>query len=144
MMTWSSIPTLDRVLDEALRSALRSEGEGAAFPVAADIRERNDGYTFQLDVPGVNRDDLEITLDRRVLTIRGMRRFERGQDEKVTSSRPYGSFVASYALPEGIEGENLTAELADGVLTVRVPKEAKAQARKIPIGSGADPKHLGG
>jgi HSP20 family molecular chaperone IbpA len=48
----------------------------------------------------------------------------------------------SYELPEGIDGENLTAGLADGVLTVRVPKQPKVQARKIAIGSRTDGEHV--
>ncbi len=144
MTTWRAIPSLDRVFDEAFRSALRSGADAAAFPVAADISEKSEEYTFQLDVPGVKLEDLEITLENRVLAIRGVRRLERGENEKVTCGRPHGPFAVSYALPEGIEGDNLTADLADGVLTVRVPKQPKAQPRRIPIGSGADRKHLGG
>jgi HSP20 family protein len=142
--TWGAIPTLDRIFDEAFRSALRRRGDRATFPVAADISEKNEEYTFQLDVPGVKIDDLEITLENRVLAVRGVRRLERGQNEKVTCDWPHGPFAVSYALPVGIEGEKLTADLADGVLTVRVPKQPKVQPRKIPIGSGVDPKHLGG
>ena len=143
MTAWTAIPNLDRVFDDALRAAFRNGGSRAAFPVAADIRERNDEYSFQLDVPGVKLDDLEITLENRVLAIRGVRRFERGENEKVTFGRPHGPFAVSYALPEGIEGDNLTADLADGVLTVRVPKQPKVQPRRIPIGSRTEGKHLG-
>jgi HSP20 family protein len=144
MTTWGAIPTLDRVFDEAFRSALRTRGDRSTFPVAADISEKKEEYTFQLDVPGVKIDDVEITLENRVLAIKGVRRLERGQNEKVTWGRPHGRFAVSYVLPVGIEGENPTADLADGVLTVRVPKQPKVQPRRIPIGSGADPKHLGG
>jgi HSP20 family protein len=132
--TWGAFPVLDRVFDEAVRSSVRG-GDRSAFPIAADLREKSDDYTFQLDVPGVKVEDLEITLTNRVLTIRGERRFEAGHDEKVTRGRPYGQFVVSYALPDSIEGDGLTADLAEGVLSVRVPKQPKAQPRKIPIGS---------
>jgi HSP20 family molecular chaperone IbpA len=138
MTTWSAVPTLDRIFDETLRSPFRSRSARATFPVAGDISEKNGEYTFQLDVPGVKREDIEITLDNHVLAIHGVRRFEPGKNEKVTLGRPYGSFAVSYALPEGIEGASLTAELADGVLTVRVPKQPSAQPRRIPIGGGAD------
>ncbi len=145
MMTtmWNVVPALDRAFDEAVRSAFRGGPTTAAFPVAADIREKNDAYTVDLDVPGVKQGDLEITVTNRVLTIKGARRFEAGENEKVTWGRPYGEFAVSYGLPDGIEGDALTADLADGVLTIRVPKLPKAQPRKIPIGSGAEPKHLG-
>ena len=132
-----------RVFDEAVRSAFRAPPNEASFPVAADIREASDGYTFELDVPGVKQDDLEITLTERVLSIRGTRSFRRGEGEKTTCGRPFGTFAVSYGLPEGIEGDALSASLADGVLTIRVPKQPKVQPRTIPITSAGEPKGLG-
>jgi HSP20 family protein len=138
MMTiWGAIPSLDRVLDEATRAAPRSgRAVAPAFPIAADLRETPDAYVVQADLPGVKLEDLELTLERHVLVLRGQRRFEQGPHERVTCGRPHGPFAASYALPEGIDGERLTADLADGVLTIRVPKQPQVQARKIPIASG--------
>ena len=133
LTTWSAIPVLERVFDEALRSTPRGS-ERATFPVAADIGEKDDGYTFQIDVPGVKIEDIEITLADRVLAIRGTRHVEAEESDNVTRGRPSGPFAVSYELPEGIDGENLTAGLADGVLTVRVPKQPKMQPRKIAIG----------
>ena len=138
MTTRSAVPTLDRVFDEVVRAAFRGESDAEPFTVAADIRENDRGYTFQFDVPGVKADDLEITLTNRVLSVRGARRFESDENEKVARGRPHGPFAASYSLPDGIEGERLTADLADGVLTIHVPKHPKAQPRKIPIGRDAD------
>jgi HSP20 family protein len=143
MTTRSAIPALDRVFDEALRTAHRARTPASAFPVYADVREKGDGYTFQIDVPGVTREGLEITLAGHVLSIRGERRFEGGENEKVTCGRPYGAFAVSFAVPDGIDGDTLTADLADGVLTVRIPKEPKAQPRKIAIGSAPDRRGLG-
>jgi Hsp20/alpha crystallin family len=101
LTTWSAIPVLERVFDEALRSTRRGS-ERATFPVAADIVE----------------------------------------SDKATRGRPSGPFAASYELPEGIDGENLTAGLADGVLTVRVPKQPNVQPRKIAIGGLAGREQL--
>jgi HSP20 family protein len=145
MMTmWSTDPALDRVFDEALRSALKGAAHEPTFQAATDISERDDEYRFELDVPGVKRDDVEIALEHHMLTIRGERRFQRSENEKVTCGRPQGSFAVSYVLPDGIDGDQLTADLADGVLTVRVPKPPKAQRRKIPIAGSPEQKHLGG
>ena len=138
MTARNAVPTLDRVFDEVVRAAFRGQSDAEPFTVAADIRENDRGYTFQFDVPGVKADDLEITLTNRVLSVRGTRRFESGENEKVARGRPQGPFGASYSLPDGIEGESLTADLADGVLTIHVPKHPRAQPRKIPIGRDAD------
>ena len=155
---WSAIPTVDRVFNGALSlgeapkaplgampSTPRSGGDAMpTFPIAADVHEKADEYTFHVDLPGVKLEDLEVTLESQVLAIRGERRFERGPQEKVTCGRPHGPFAVSYALPQGIDGERLTADLADGVLTVRVPKRPQAQPRKIPISGGADRTPLAG
>src|SRR5271154_3843168 len=136
LTTWSAIPVLERVFDEALRSLPRGS-EGTTFRVAADVVEKDNEYTFQLDVPGVKIEDIEITLEGRLLAIGGARRTEAEERDRVTYGRPSGRFAVSYELPEGIDGENLTAGLADGVLTVRVPKQPKIRPRKISIGGRA-------
>jgi HSP20 family protein len=142
MTTWTAIPTLDRVFDEVLRSALRGGASVTTFPVTVDLLENNDAYTFQIDVPGVKIEDIEVTLEKRVLAVRGERRFVGEENEKVTRGRPHGRFAISYALPDGVDGENLTADLADGVLTIRVPKPLKAQSRRIQVASGAERSQL--
>jgi HSP20 family protein len=144
MTTLTAFPTLDRVFDEVLRSALRGGAGATTFPVATDILENNDSYTFQFDVPGVKIEDIEITLEKRVLAVHGERRLVGGENGKVTRGRPHGRFVISCALPDGIDGENLTADLADGVLTIRVPKPPKSQPRKIQIATPAERSQLVG
>jgi HSP20 family protein len=139
MTTRSTVPTLERVFDEVVRSAFRGGADTEPFTMAADIRENEREYTFQFDVPGVKVDDLEITLANRVLAVRGARHFEGGENEKVARGRPHGRFAVSYSLPDSIEGEKMTADLADGVLTIRVPKHPKAQPRRIPISREAEP-----
>ena len=139
MTTKNAVPTLERVFDEVVRAAFRGEIRMPyRFHDDTDIRENDCGYTFQFDVPGVKADDLEITLTNHVLAVRGARHFERGENEKITRGRPHGPFAVSYSLPDSIEGERLTADLADGVLTIQVPKHPKAQPRKIPIGRDTD------
>jgi len=131
------VPTLDRVFDEVVRAAFRGRIDAEPFTLAADIRENEQEYTFQFDVPGVKSDALEITLTNRVLDVRGVRHVESSDGEKVAHARPHGPFAASYSLPDTIDGEKLSADLADGVLTIRVPKHPKAQPRKIAIGRDA-------
>ena len=141
MTTWSAIPVLGRVFEEGLRSTPR-ESEGATFSVPADVFEKDNEFSFQLDVPGVKIEDLQITLTDRVLAVRGVRHFEAEESDTGRRGRPSRPFAVSYELPEGIDGENLTAGLADGVLTVRVPKQPKMQPRKISIGGRMDRGHV--
>jgi len=83
-----------------------------------------------------------VTLENRVLTIRGTRKFESKDDEQVMLGRAYGSFSRAYTLPDYADDANLAANLADGVLTLRIPKQAKAKPRKIQIGNGHDSRQL--
>jgi len=141
MTTWSAIPVLECVFEEGLRSTPKGS-QGATFSVPADIFEKENEFTFQLDVPGVKIKDLQITLTDRVLAVRGVRHLGEEESDTVTRGRPSRPFAVSYELPEGIDGENLTAGLADGVLTVRVPKQPKMQPRKIAIGGRMDGEHV--
>ena len=103
-------------------------------------------HTFTLapkhDVPGLREEDLEITLENHILTLRGQRSYDGEARDKVWLGRAYGSFRRSFTLPDVIDAERMTAALASGVLTVRVPKLAKTKPRRIQIGGGNASKQL--
>jgi len=141
MNAWDAVSTLDRMFDDVMGSAFGTATQSKAFEPAIDVRVDEEAIVLVCDVPGVRREDLEITLENRVLTIKGARKFDGKVREHVILGRAHGSFSRAFTLPGSIDEEHLTAELADGVLTVRVPKHPKAQPRKIAI-SGA--KQLGG
>lgn len=111
-----------------------------AWNPSFDVTENKDGYLFKADVPGVKKDDLEITCTGNRLQISGKRDVEQETkgEQLYTYERQYGSFTRSFTLPEGADLEHAKSELKDGVLTLMVPKVAAAQAKKIPIStSGA-------
>jgi HSP20 family protein len=139
---WDAVTTLDRMVDDVMGSMLGTATSPRTFDLAMDVRSNDDELQFVCDVPGVKQDDLEVTLENRVLTIKGARKFESRENEQVMLGRTYGSFTRSYTLPDYIDDANLAASLADGVLTIRIPKQAKAKPRKIQIGNGHDPKQL--
>lgn len=142
LTTWSAVSTLDRMLDDVMGSAFGTATNARTFEPTIDIRTNEDEIVFVCDVPGVKRDDLEITLESRVLTLTGSRRFERKEGEKVMLGRSYGTFKRAFTLPDHVDEANLTAQLDDGVLTIRIPKQAKAKARKIAILGGDDERKL--
>jgi HSP20 family protein len=137
LTTWDAVSTLDRMLDDVMGSTLGTATNSRTFQAAIDVRANDDAVVFVCDVPGVRRDDLEITLENRVLTIRGTRKPDVAQNEQVMLGRAYGSFSRSYTLPDSVDDSKLAADLADGVLTIRIPKLAKAKPRRIQIGGGA-------
>ena len=142
LSAWSAVSTLDRMVDDVMGSAFGTATSNRTFNPAIDVRASDTEVAFVCDVPGVSQDDLEITLANRVLTIKGTRRFESKETEQVMLGRSYGSFSRSYTLPESLDEDKLAAELAGGVLTVRIPKLPKAQPRKIQIGVASDTKQL--
>ena len=138
---WNQIPTpsvLDRVFDDVMRSAFGTHGAALsteAFQPRMDVRSDEDALVFECDVPGVRREDLDVSIEDHVLTIKGSRSFAASdKKQEILIGRSYGSFSASYALPAWASAEHVTSELANGVLTVRIPKPAQAKPRKILIG----------
>jgi HSP20 family protein len=134
LTTWDAVSTLDRMLDDVMGSTLGTATNSRTFQTAIDVRANDNAVVFVCDVPGVRREDLEITLENRVLTIRGTRKPNLAQNEQVMLGRAYGSFSRSYTLPDSVDDSNLAADLADGVLTITIPKLAKARPRRIQIG----------
>jgi HSP20 family protein len=142
LATWNAVSTLDRMFDDVMGSAFGTATSNRTFNPAIDVRASDTEVALVCDVPGVKQEDLEITLANHVLTIKGTRRFDTHDNEQVMLGRSYGSFSRSYTLPEALDDEKLVAQLADGVLTIRIPKLPKAQPRKIQISGSADAKQL--
>jgi HSP20 family protein len=90
------------------------------------------------EVPGLDEKDIELLVDGDVLTIRGEKRSETSDKERHFSERYYGRFERSLALPFEVEGDNAKAAFKNGVLTVTLPKSARAleRAKRIPIFGG--------
>lgn len=142
LTTWDAVSTLDRMLDDVMGSAFGAATNSRKFDSAIDVRASANEIVFVCDVPGVKRDALDITLDNHVLTIKGTRKFEGNDSEQVILGRAYGTFSRAFTLPDGLDEENLEANLADGVLTIRIPKHPAAKPRKITIGATPETKQL--
>jgi HSP20 family protein len=106
------------------------------FMPPVEIRETPDAYLFKADLPGVSEQGVDISLTGNRLTISG-RREEETRDEGdryFTYECAYGEFSRSFTLPEGIDPENVRADMKSGVLTVSVPKRPEVKPRRIDIG----------
>jgi HSP20 family protein len=114
-------------------------GSPAGFNPNIDVTENKDSYLFKVDVPGVKKDDLEIMITGNRLQIAGKRDIEHETktDTVYTYERQHGNFVRSFTLPDGADLEHAKSELKDGVLTLVIPKQPGAQAKKIAITTGA-------
>lgn len=102
---------------------------------AVDIREEENRFLVEADVPGVNPDDIEVTMENGALTIRGERSSEVKQDEGGYRrvERVRGTFYRRFLLPETADPEKITATNKNGVLVIEIGKSEKAQPRRIPI-----------
>lgn len=139
LTAWNAFPMFDRLFDDVMNgvtgAALGSVETEAAYSPAIDVRANADEIVFVCDVPGLKHEDLEVSTESGTLTIKGQRRYEGSEKDRVWLGRRYGSFKKSFTLPDHVDAENMTADLADGVLTIRVPKKPQARPRVITIGT---------
>jgi HSP20 family protein len=123
-----------RLMDELMRSA----GNGnrvTGFTPLVDVHETEEEYLVKVDLPGVNADDVTVEVNDNVLSISGSRAAdETGQAQLV--ERPYGSFVRTLTLPQGVDSDSIEAAYQDGVLELRIPKPVEQKPKKITIGGG--------
>ncbi len=132
--------TVNRALDEAFNSAW-STGNRIWVP-AIDVMERKDAYVLFAELPGVDASQVDVSFEQNVLTIRGTkhRSIDSTKDGEVrvfAAERVTGTFERSVRLPEFVDGDRISADFNNGVLTVTVPKAQAAQARRIEIKSAS-------
>jgi HSP20 family protein len=109
------------------------------FVPAIDVAERPDAYVIHADLPGLDRDDVDLSLEGRVLTLSGSRTHESEtrEDGWVRVERAAGSFRRAFTLPEGVDGEKIVATFDKGVLEVLVPKPESSKPRRLQITVGS-------
>jgi HSP20 family protein len=134
---------MNRLFDDMFRGSATNPGEtsGSGFIAAhMDVSETADELRISAELPGVPREDVEITLDGDVLTIRGEKRFERKEEKENFHfmERSYGSFHRSLRLPFAVKPDDVQATYDNGVLSIVLPKsKAQESSRRIAIQGGA-------
>jgi HSP20 family protein len=106
------------------------------YYLPVDIFESDEGYTLVASVPGFREDQVEITFDDGILSIKAKADEHKAPGRWLRQERPYGSFVRRLEVPAQVESSKIAAEFHNGELTVTVPKTAKPKPVKIQIGSG--------
>lgn len=102
-----------------------------------DAYRRGDRFVVHCDVPGIDPESLELTVEKNVLSVRAERRWQRDEgDEVLVSERPQGTFTRQLFLGDGLDAEHIEASYDNGVLTVAVPVAEQAKPRKVAISSG--------
>lgn len=105
---------------------------------AMDVREDDDAYNVAVELPGLSKKDVEVTVENNVLTVSGERRWEKEEgDEKKGRfhrvERAYGTFTRSFTLPRTVKADTVKAEFKDGVLNLTLPKAEEAKPQQIDI-----------
>jgi len=134
--TWDPFRVMRDILRwDPFRELEAAGGDYGVFAPSFDVKETKDGYEFRADLPGVREEDLEISLTGNRLAISGHREQEKREQGETyyASERSYGVFSRAFTLPDGTDGDNVKAELKNGVLQVLVPKKPEVQPRKITI-----------
>lgn len=100
-----------------------------------DIKEETDRFVLNADIPGVEREDIDITMEDGVITIRGERKLEEAAEgsEYKRVERPHGVFYRRFALPDTADPEGISARTRNGVLEVFIPKREQVKPRRIEI-----------
>ena len=116
--------TFNRVFDQAFN------GVGSRVWVPAlDVAERGDAYVIHVELPGVSPDQVDVSFEQNVLTIRGTK----PASFDVAAERVHGGFERAVRLPEFVDAERIEAQFTNGLLSVTVPKAKAAQPRKITV-----------
>ena len=128
---------INRMFDSFFRSGGPEETDLAAstWSPAVDIVEQKDQYTVKVELPGVSKEDVKITMEDNVLTIRGEKKEEKetkeGSHHRI--ERSYGAFQRSFALPTTVKTDKIEASFKDGVLNVELPKSEEAKPKQIDV-----------
>src|SRR5262245_9775864 len=141
--TWEPFRDLERQVDRLLESlpfpipVLRFERQ---FP-PVNLYELDDEYLLAAELPGNAPENLELTVSNGVLTMKGKRPGPTGvaDDQFRRHERAWGSWERSFSVPDRVQGDKVSAEFADGILRIHLPKAPESKARQIQVVQGGSP-----
>ena len=128
---------MNRLFEDATQRRSRADAEAgdeferADWTPAADIYETESGYLIAMDLPGINRQALEIDVDENRLLVKGTRPIDEPKQHR--AERPRGKFLRTFSVPASVEQGKIAAEYKDGVLHIRLPKRTEQKSKKIDI-----------
>ncbi len=131
---------VNRLFTTAFQSGQgRDDMTGGAWYPKVDIFENSENLVVEAELPGMKRDDFELSFENNVLTLKGERKFEKRSesDNYHRVERAYGAFTRSFTLPPTVTAEGAKADFENGVLHISLPKREETKARKIEI-TGTD------
>jgi HSP20 family protein len=128
-----------RELDRMAQLLTQPSGGLRQLTMPMDAYREGDQFVVRFDLPGVDPDSIDLTVERNVLTVRAERKWSpaEGQDV-VVAERPQGTFTRQLFLGESLDTDRVAASYDQGVLTLRIPVAEQAKPRKVEVTAGAD------
>jgi HSP20 family protein len=121
----------DATQRRAGRGESTDEFERADWHPSADVFETETEYLIALDVPGIDRDALEVDVDDNRLNLKGVRSIDETTQHR--SERPRGKFYRTFTVPKNVDQSLVSAEYKDGVLQIRLPKRKEQKVQRVEI-----------
>jgi len=136
---WNLLNTLQRELYPEVNRLNEDDASvaTASWAPSVDISEDDNAFTLHADIPGVDPNDIEISMEKGVLTIRGERKSENVEEDKEKNyrrvERMTGSFYRRFTLPDSADADRIEAKSEHGVVTITIPKQEVAVSRRIEV-----------
>lgn len=125
-----------REIDRATQSLGPQAGANRPL-MALDAYREGDRFVVHLDLPGVDPNDIDLTVEKNVLTVSAERRWDTDDDQQiVVSERPQGTFSRQLFLGDSLDAERVEAACENGVMTITIPVSEQAKPRRIEVASG--------
>jgi len=131
---------------ESLDGNGKEQLAAGTFVPAVDVYEDDHNLVLKMEIPGVNEEDLKVSLENNTLTVSGERKFEKEEKEENFHriERRYGSFTRTFRLPSTVDPEKAEAGYDKGILKLTLAKRAEAKPKTIKVSTGAGAKTLEG
>jgi len=128
---------INKMFDSFFRGGVVDDGTLATslWSPAVDVAEHENEYRVKVELPGVSKDDVKITMQDNILTIRGEKKQEKESKESSYHriERSYGAFQRSFTLPTTVKSDRIEATYKDGILTITLPKAEEAKPKQIEV-----------
>lgn len=127
---------MNKMFDSFFRGDVRDGNVAlSAWTPAVDIAEHENEYIVKVELPGIAKDDVKITLESNILIIRGEKKHEKEikEEDYHRIERSFGSFQRSFTLPTTVKSDKIDAAYKDGILTVSLPKAEEAKPKQIEV-----------
>jgi HSP20 family protein len=124
-----------RFFEDAVTRLMSEPRTGRPWSPAVDIVETENELVVKADLPDLKLEDIDVRVENQTLTIKGERRFEEDAAEKGYHriERSYGGFMRSFAVPNSVDTEKVSADYRNGVLTIKLPKKEAAKPRQVKV-----------